>query len=444
MAVPTEVLNSSGRNFPSVRILALDKNYGYSGGNNRGIVQVATDIVVLLNNDMIVDRGFLKPLLAGFSDPSVFAVTSQIFFQDPTQRREETGKTRARFERGFFYLWHDEIGAQDETRNDIPVFWAGGGSCAIDRNKFFAIGGFDPLYEPFYLEDTDLSYQAWKRGWKCLLAPESRVVHKHRSTSRTKFGSAFVDNTVRKNQYLFIWKNVTDARMIFTHLLNLPRIHGRNMISDVEEGFEMRRTPGQFVNSGRPCGNALQIEAVICFQTRKYWSTARNREHPGPYGVCAGSAHAWRRSPHVSQYSNPCCAPFRTRNYVHRRRRRTEMLRPLQEMCESVIPIRRVPDFRPHWLSVRPFLAREFSTPEMHRAADKEFARKRVDVLQCEYLQMAQFHRSNVFTILTLHEMLSANAWESFRRAAEPAEKFKLFYRWMQMSALRNIDAEQI
>ena len=240
--------------FPSVRILALDKNYGYSGGNNRGMVQAATDIVVLLNNDMIVDRGFLKPLLAGFSDPAVFAVTSQIFFQDPTQRREETGKTRARFERGFFNLWHDEIGAQEQTRNDIPVFWAGGGSCAIDRNKFFAIGGFDPLYEPFYLEDTDLSYQAWKRGWKCLLAPESRVVHKHRSTSRTKFGSAFVDNTVRKNQYLFIWKNVTDARMIFTHLLNLPRIHGRYMISDVDEGFEMRA----YTRAVRQLGQAMR------------------------------------------------------------------------------------------------------------------------------------------------------------------------------------------
>jgi glycosyltransferase involved in cell wall biosynthesis len=110
-----------------------------------------------------------------------------------------------------------------------------------------------------------------------------------------------------------------------------------------------------------------------------------------------------------------------------------EMLRPLEEMCESVIAVRRVPDFRPHWLSVRPFLDREFSTAEMYRAAEKEFSRKRVDVLQCEYLQMAQFHRRNVFTILTLHEMLSANAWESFRRSAEPFEKLKLFYRWMQM-----------
>ena len=55
--------------FPSVRVLPLDRNYGFSGGNNRGIAQAKTDIVVLLNNDMIVDRGFLQPLLAGFSDP---------------------------------------------------------------------------------------------------------------------------------------------------------------------------------------------------------------------------------------------------------------------------------------------------------------------------------------------------------------------------------------
>ncbi|HLH29960.1 MAG TPA: glycosyltransferase family 4 protein, partial [Terriglobia bacterium] len=76
---------------------------------------------------------------------------------------------------------------------------------------------------------------------------------------------------------------------------------------------------------------------------------------------------------------------------------------------------------------------REFSTPEMYRAVESEFRKKRVDVLQCEYLQMAQFHRRNVFTVLTLHEMLSANAYESFLRATDPAVKFKLFYRWMQM-----------
>jgi GT2 family glycosyltransferase len=218
--------------FPGVRILRLDRNYGFGEGNNRGVEEVRTGIVVFLNNDMVVDRKFLTPLLEGFEDPSVFAVTSQIFFSDRSRRRQETGKTRARFEQGLFYLWHDEIQPDDEHLKTIPVFWAGGGSCAVDRRKFIAIGGFDPLYAPFYIEDTDLSYQAWKRGWKCLLAPGSRVVHKHRATSKAKFGDRFVDTTIRQNTYLFIWKNLTDASMLVEHLLNLPRTHLRGMIQN--------------------------------------------------------------------------------------------------------------------------------------------------------------------------------------------------------------------
>jgi GT2 family glycosyltransferase len=218
--------------FPQIHLLALDRNYGFAGGNNRGAEHADTEIVVFLNNDMIVDRNFLKPLLDGFHDSSVFAVTSQIFFADPTRRREETGKTRALFERGFFELWHGEITSADEARETVPVFWAGGGSCAIDRRKYLAIGGLDTLYHPFYIEDTDLSYQAWKRGWKCLLAPASKVVHKHRSTTRPKFGHDFVENTIRKNRFLLIWKNVSDTSMLVQHLANLPRIHGREMIQN--------------------------------------------------------------------------------------------------------------------------------------------------------------------------------------------------------------------
>jgi len=227
------------KQFPQVRVVALDRNYGFTGGNNRGVEHADTGIVLFLNNDMIVERNFLKPLLDGFYDSSVFTVTSQIFFADPTRRREETGKTRARFKRGFFELWHAEITSDDEAHETIPVFWAGGGSCAIDRKKYQSIGGLDPLYHPFYIEDTDLSYQAWKRGWKCLLAPASRVVHKHRGTTRPKFGQDFVENTIRKNQFLLIWKNVSDTAMLVKHLANLPRTHGRGIIQNGAM-FELR------------------------------------------------------------------------------------------------------------------------------------------------------------------------------------------------------------
>jgi len=226
--------------FPRVRILRLDRNYGYSEGNNRGMKHAKTDVVVLLNNDMAVDPGFLGPLLKPFSDPSVFAVASQIAMAEKSKARFETGKTRARFESGLFYLWHDAVAPREESLEALPVFWAGGGACAIDRRKFEMLGGFDgALYQPFYVEDTDLSYQAWKRGWKALMAPASRVIHKHRGTTSPRFGELFVNNTTRRNHYLFVWKNVTDGRMLLEHIFRLPRIHGR-AISQYGPAFEYR------------------------------------------------------------------------------------------------------------------------------------------------------------------------------------------------------------
>jgi GT2 family glycosyltransferase len=225
--------------FPDVRVLPLDRNYGFSIGNNRGFQEVHSDVVVLLNNDMLVTADFLQPLLTPFADSSVFAVSSQIFFPDSGKRREETGMTRGRFEKGFFRFWHEEVNTRDEHRATLPIFWAGGGASAVDVRKLKALGGFDTLYHPFYVEDTDISWQAWKRGWKCLLAPRSHVVHKHRGTSRPKFGDDFVDCTIRRNQFLFIWKNVTDTGLILQHLLALPHIHGSAVLQKGAR-FEVR------------------------------------------------------------------------------------------------------------------------------------------------------------------------------------------------------------
>ena len=110
-----------------------------------------------------------------------------------------------------------------------------------------------------------------------------------------------------------------------------------------------------------------------------------------------------------------------------------ERLEAVREVCESVTAIRRAPDFRPHWLSVKPFLYREFNTPEMYRAVDDAFRAAHVDVLQCEYLHTAQFRRRGTFSILTLAEAMSKNAWEDYSKQEAPLEKLRLFYRWMQM-----------
>jgi glycosyltransferase involved in cell wall biosynthesis len=110
-----------------------------------------------------------------------------------------------------------------------------------------------------------------------------------------------------------------------------------------------------------------------------------------------------------------------------------DMLSSVRPICESIRGIRRIPDFRPHWLSVTPFMVREFSTPEMHREVDGTLRAQQIDVLQCEYLQMAQFRRDRVFSVLTAHEAQSKNAHEAFANEQDPIEKLRLFYRWMQM-----------
>ncbi|MBI2680666.1 MAG: glycosyltransferase [Candidatus Solibacter usitatus] len=204
------------QNFPGVKTLALEKNLGFGGGSNTGIRAAANDIVILLNSDMRVDAGFLAPLLAGFTDEKVFAVSCQIFLSDPAKRREETGLTEGRWRRGALRVGH----RADEAVNEaFPCFYGGGGSCAFDRKKLLELGGFDPLYEPFYLEDTDLGYLAWKRGWKVLYQPASIVYHEHRGTIGKKFRADEIASVLKKNFVLFAWKNIHESGRIAEHLV---------------------------------------------------------------------------------------------------------------------------------------------------------------------------------------------------------------------------------
>ncbi len=195
--------------FPQVRVVALEANLGFGGGSNAGFKAARHDVVVLLNSDMRVEPDFLQPLLDGFTDERVFSVSCQIFFSDPNKIREETGLTEFWWERGSLRVRHRTEPGIGEL---YPCAYGGGGSCALDRRKFLELGGFDELLAPFYLEDTDLGYLAWKRGWKNLYQPASVVFHEHRGTIGRRFSEAYIQGVLKKNFLLFAWKNVHDWR----------------------------------------------------------------------------------------------------------------------------------------------------------------------------------------------------------------------------------------
>ncbi|HUA61282.1 MAG TPA: glycosyltransferase [Verrucomicrobiae bacterium] len=201
--------------FPQVNLVALPENLGFGGGSNAGFRAAKNNVVVLLNSDMRVAPDFLAPLLEGFADPLVFAVSCQIFFSDPARIREETGLTQAWWQEGGLRVRH----RIDPGITDLyPCFYGGGGSCAFDRVKFLELGGFDRLLEPFYLEDTDLGYMAWKRGWKVYYQPRSVVYHEHRGTIGKRFREEQIQAVLKTNYLLFCWKNIHQWSKLLSHL----------------------------------------------------------------------------------------------------------------------------------------------------------------------------------------------------------------------------------
>ncbi len=102
----------------------------------------------------------------------------------------------------------------------MPVFWLGGGSAAVSRRKFEQLGGFEELYSPFYFEDVDLSFRGWQRGWPTLLAPRSKVIHRHRG-STSRLDPRYVETIFARNRLLLTWLNVRDRRLLLQHVMRL-------------------------------------------------------------------------------------------------------------------------------------------------------------------------------------------------------------------------------
>lgn len=106
-----------------------------------------------------------------------------------------------------------------------------------------------------------------------------------------------------------------------------------------------------------------------------------------------------------------------------------ERLRAL-DMCESVTAVLRKPLQWAERSSRYPWEVQEFGTPEMQAAIEKAFHDEPVDVLQCEYFQMAQFWRPDVFTLLTQIEVQSAVAYDSWCNETHPLRKLKRYFEW--------------
>ncbi len=391
--------------YPQVRVLALDRNYGFGGGSNRGFIAAANDIVVLLNSDMRVAPDFLPPLLEGFSAPDVFAVSCQIFFSDPEKLREETGLTECWWHRGMLRARHR---ADDNVQSLWPCFYGGGGSCAFDRRKFLELGGFDELLRPFYMEDSDVGLMAWRRGWRILYQPHSRVWHEHRGTIGKRFSRAYIDGIVGKNAILYAWKNAHAPSRILAHFawLMLGGTYSWFAGDSLQRmnfpalGRAFLQLPGALRSRWRARSLGVLDDREAFRRSRPIYYHDRfshfevQPQRPRVLFVCpyplwppvhGGAISIHGTVTHLSRFAEVhlivmCETPAQLGQQDK-----------LLDVAASVTPLLRRTAVPPRIGSIQPHAVREFRDEEVQWVVEREILRRSIDVVQLEYTNMGQY-----------------------------------------------------
>ncbi|MDO9565593.1 MAG: glycosyltransferase family 2 protein [Candidatus Desulfaltia sp.] len=203
--------------YPHIKRIEHSVNKGFSATANDGIFAAKNRIVVLLNSDVHISEDFLQFLPRHFENGAIFAVRPGLKSSiDDSGDDLENPRIGGEFKRGFF-----NVPLVKRRKHDI-AFFAGGGAAAFDKKKFEQLGGFDEIFSPFYYEDVDLSYRAWKRGWNIVYEPESQAYHQSGATIGKTSTPLRVQAIAERNRYFLVWKNILDRNLLFQHIIFIP------------------------------------------------------------------------------------------------------------------------------------------------------------------------------------------------------------------------------
>ena len=210
-----ESLEIIRRSFPEIAVFPMENLFLCSF--NKAVAASQADIIFLLNNDLKADPFFIDPMVSIFeTHKDVFMSSAKSFLFDGSY---EGGLSIPFFVFGHFGTICRFKDFEKLNTTTQPTFSAGFG--AFDREKFLTLGGFDTLYLPGRMEDADLSFRAWRKGWKCYYQPKSVLYHMGGKSFKERFGIRGTMEIAHRNAFLFTWKNIHDQQYLFSHFFFL-------------------------------------------------------------------------------------------------------------------------------------------------------------------------------------------------------------------------------
>ncbi|MFD2512879.1 glycosyltransferase family 2 protein [Pontibacter locisalis] len=190
------------KNYPDIKVIANEKNSGFSVTANRGIRAAAHDKVLLLNSDVKLTPDYFKNQFKYFDKPDTFGVMGRIVGWDDEKIQDGAKYPSfhgSKIKTSGNYLLKDERQMED----GLYSAYLSGANAFIDKEKFLLLGGLNEAFSPFYIEDFELSLRAWRLGFKCYYDYSSVCRHQVstsiKSKSKKKYVSAIYD---RNKMYL--------------------------------------------------------------------------------------------------------------------------------------------------------------------------------------------------------------------------------------------------
>jgi GT2 family glycosyltransferase len=206
------------RDFPSVRLVHLDRNYGFAGGYNRILNELrgaTPDYYILLNSDVETPAGWCKPLLDMLENhPDVAAVAPKLLSCNDRAKFEYAGASGGFIDvMGYPFCRGRILGTVEIDRGQYDdareVFWATGACIACRADVFHSLGGFD---EDFFAhqEEIDLCWRMWSAGRRVMVEPRSTVYHLGAGTLPPSAKKLYYNY---RNNLAMLYKNLPEGRM---------------------------------------------------------------------------------------------------------------------------------------------------------------------------------------------------------------------------------------
>lgn len=202
--------------FPAVRYIQLEKNYGFADGYNRALAQVEAEYFLLLNSDVEVTQGWLAPMLEYMdSHPGVAACQPKLLSYKNKKEFEYAGACGGFIDKyGYPYCRGRIFDTVEEDKGQYDsvaeLFWATGAALMIRAEDYRAAGGLDGTFFA-HMEEIDLCWRLRSRGRGIVCIPQSCVYHVGGATLNKSNPRKTYLNF--RNNLLMLYKNLPENEL---------------------------------------------------------------------------------------------------------------------------------------------------------------------------------------------------------------------------------------